>query len=979
MKHTDTISSVHVLLHWTAWLAVIALACTVAAPPALSQPEQIEDTFDSSYPNTSSLGVWDQGNTQELCFEVSTVIDGFQVACTNGSTVEQVSGLGPNGSNISELTSFQGDLYFSATEDAAGDEVYRYDGTSVTRITSLEAASGNAFPEDLVVYDNALYFTATGSEGDEIYRYTGSQVERATDFAESTINPRDLTLHDGDLYFVAQQPSSLFSFDGTSLDKKDDIRRDGVDPSIRGLASYNGNLYFSADAGTGNGQQLIQYDGSSYSELFISTPDGDDKSPRDLTVYDGDLYYSANTTEGREVFRFSTDFGPNESEITQFDTPNSDPQNITGYGDDIYFSAKDGTNGRELYSLGTDFTYSSTRIDLRPGAEDSEPEGFTVHDGDLYFYAETSDARSDDDLLHRYDGSSVTLVRSANNFAFDGAGTFGANKTVYDGDIYFSRTGPTVGWELFRSDGSTVELVEDLASGTDGSLIGDLVRYDGALYFRAATPSTGSELYVYDGSSIRLAADIVSGSDGSIPYALTVYNGFLYFSAADANQDRELYRYSSQAGAQRVENINGSGSAFDVFQSPTDFQVYDGDLYFKAKTDAAGYELFRTSGLSATRVTDINSGSADAFPDGLTVYDGVLYFRADNGSDGNELYGYNAGSGAVRQVESLNPSGDGLPPRPQMAVYDGTLYFVGNDGNTGRELFQYDGFSISLVQDIASGDTDSNPRDFAIYNSRLYFTASTPDRGREPYSFDGQTVRSTEVVTGPVSGGGIDPVVYDDGSGSRLFVTATDNVTGIELYAFSESDGPLPVELAQFDASTDGEAVRLAWKTTSETGNAGFAVQRRPGDENAWTALSFVGGSGTTNQTQTYRFEDTSLPFAADSLQYRLKQVDADGTTHFSDPVVIARGAVDEAALRSVYPRPATNRATVELAVPTGAQDARLEVFDLLGRSVRTVATGMTSGRQTHTVRVSDLSPGVYFLRLRAAGTTTTKKLTVVQ
>jgi ELWxxDGT repeat protein len=314
-----------------------------------------------------------------------------------------------------------------------------------------------------------------------------------------------------------------------------------------------------------------------------------------------------------------------------------------------------------------------------------------------------------------------------------------------------------------------------------------------------------------------------------------------------------------------------------------------------------------------------------------------------------------------------------------MAVYDGTLYFVGNDGNTGRELFQYDGFSISLVQDIASGDIDSDPRDFAIYNSRLYFTASTPDRGREPYSFDGQTVRSTEIVTGPVSGGGIDPVVYDDGSGSRLFVTATDNVTGIELYAFSESDGPLPVELAQFDASTDGEAVRLAWKTTSETGNAGFEVQRQSVDGTSWTNLGFVEGGGTTSEAQTYRFEDASLPFAADSLQYRLKQVDTDGTTHLSDPVVIARRTVDEAELRSVYPNPTTRRATVEVAVPTEAEEARLELFDLLGRTVRTIATGIKSGRTTQTLEVSDLSPGVYFLRLRAAGTTTTQKLTVVR
>jgi hypothetical protein len=189
----------------------------------------------------------------------------------------------------------------------------------------------------------------------------------------------------------------------------------------------------------------------------------------------------------------------------------------------------------------------------------------------------------------------------------------------------------------------------------------------------------------------------------------------------------------------------------------------------------------------------------------------------------------------------------------------------------------------------------------------------------------------------------------------------------------------LPVELAGFDARVNADAVTLTWKTASETGNAGFEVQRQAVNATSWSNLGFVEGSGTTSKPQTYRFEDASLPFATDSLRYRLKQVDADGTTHLSDPVTIARRTVDEADLRSVYPNPTTRRATVEVAIPNEAGDARLELFDLLGRKIHTLATGMESGRTTQTLEVSDLSPGVYFLRLRAAGTTTTQKLTIVR
>ena len=547
-----------------------------------------------------------------------------------------------------------------------------------------------------------------------------------------------------------------------------------------------------------------------------------------------------------------------------------------------------------------------------------------MHDGDLYFKATVSDDQSDYSVLHRYNGSTISVVRSANNFSVYGRGTFESQKIVYDSDVYFARNSPSVGRELFRSDGSTVNLVEDLRTGADGSFVGSLVTYKGDLYFRATTPSTGFELYHYDGSSVMLAEDIVTGSEGSTPIGLSVYNDFIYFTAKNASGDRELYRFSPSTGAQLVENISSSGSAFKPFQFRSSFQVYDSDLYFVARTDASGVELYRTSGLSAMRVTDINSGSADSVPTTLTVYDGVLYFTAQNGSDGQELYGYNASSDAVQQIEVLNPSGDGLPRYDEMAVYDGNLYFAGNDGSTGDELFRYDGFSVSLVQDIASGDVDADPRDFAVYNSRLYFTASTLDRGREPYSFDGQTVRSTEILTGPLSGGGTDPVVYDDGNEPRLFVTATDNVTGIELYAFTKSDGPFPVELTRLDATMDGPSVNLVWTTASETDNAGFEVQRQPADGTSWTNLGSVEGSGTTNQPTTYRFEDDDLPFGVDSFRYRLRQVDTDGTTHLSNAVTISRGIVEKVEIRETYPNPTTGRASVDLTIPTGAEETRL-------------------------------------------------------
>jgi hypothetical protein len=135
-------------------------------------------------------------------------------------------------------------------------------------------------------------------------------------------------------------------------------------------------------------------------------------------------------------------------------------------------------------------------------------------------------------------------------------------------------------------------------------------------------------------------------------------------------------------------------------------------------------------------------------------------------------------------------------------------------------------------------------------------------------------------------------------------------------------------------------------------------------------------------EATTYRFTDEALPYAADALSYRLRQVDTDGTATLSDPVRIARDAVSELQLKETYPNPARTRITVRFAVPddAGAEgDVRLRLYDVLGRQVQSVRTGAEAGRHETQLSVQDLASGVYVLRLRASGNAQTRHLTVVK
>jgi hypothetical protein len=198
---------------------------------------------------------------------------------------------------------------------------------------------------------------------------------------------------------------------------------------------------------------------------------------------------------------------------------------------------------------------------------------------------------------------------------------------------------------------------------------------------------------------------------------------------------------------------------------------------------------------------------------------------------------------------------------------------------------------------------------------------------------------------------------------------------------------PLPVELAGFQGTIAEEEVALQWRTASETNNSGFRVERKArerGDESTWTEIGFVASrakSGTTDQPRTYRFRDANLPYAADTLRYRLRQVGTDGSAALTESVTIARHGPDRLKLLGTAPNPARSQATVRYAVPeeSDASEVTMRLYDVLGRAVRSVPVTDEPGRHEQVIDVSRLSSGVYVLRLTAGGQTQTRKLTVVR
>lgn len=224
----------------------------------------------------------------------------------------------------------------------------------------------------------------------------------------------------------------------------------------------------------------------------------------------------------------------------------------------------------------------------------------------------------------------------------------------------------------------------------------------------------------------------------------------------------------------------------------------------------------------------------------------------------------------------------------------------------------------------------------------------------------------------------------EEGFDRRDMSANTATLSGIESlsrWTLGSESAPLPVELARFDAHTESGAVRLTWQTATETNNTGFEVQRRVGDDaGKWTQVGFVSSKaegGTTDQSRAYRFVDEDLPYVAETLEYRLRQIDLDGTSTLTRREAIERPA-SKFELKPTFPNPAREQATVRFAVPE-RQEVSLQLYDTLGRVVRILEQGSVEGRRKMQMDLSGLSTGTYFLRLRADGRTETRQVTLVR
>jgi len=238
-----------------------------------------------------------------------------------------------------------------------------------------------------------------------------------------------------------------------------------------------------------------------------------------------------------------------------------------------------------------------------------------------------------------------------------------------------------------------------------------------------------------------------------------------------------------------------------------------------------------------------------------------------------------------------------------------------------------------------------------------------------------------------VDAGNPDPLYNDKGTGTPQWpaqgTLRNDMGHFGGQYSNWYQEWPVPVELSSFTATSQAGKVILNWSTSTEINNLGFEIERASSSTtslfNEWIRIGFKEGYGTTTEPREYTYVDDINSISANSLIYRLKQIDFDGSYEYSDEVLVDNLAPATFVLEQNYPNPFNPVTTINYSLPLKAQ-VELVVYNTLGEQLKQLVNSVKeAGSYSVQLNASGLPSGIYFYKLQAGDYIKTKKMILMK
>jgi hypothetical protein len=234
---------------------------------------------------------------------------------------------------------------------------------------------------------------------------------------------------------------------------------------------------------------------------------------------------------------------------------------------------------------------------------------------------------------------------------------------------------------------------------------------------------------------------------------------------------------------------------------------------------------------------------------------------------------------------------------------------------------------------------------------------------------------SSIVITYGIPGSGTAPTTLTSSSTGSLNYTHS-IATGSSYYYYAvitQADGDkiftspiwvnkvstLPVKLIRFDAKKEKKGIGCTWKTASEWNADYFALERSDNGTDFYT-LGKVKATNTSSVAE-YTWLDEAGNFSG-LVYYRLRQVDFDGATHYSNIVFVETGTKQGNAV-TIMPNPFENDLIISFE-ELPAQPVNYTLYNALGASVSEQT--LTPESETLLTLPSEIPAGLYTINIKS-------------
>jgi hypothetical protein len=202
---------------------------------------------------------------------------------------------------------------------------------------------------------------------------------------------------------------------------------------------------------------------------------------------------------------------------------------------------------------------------------------------------------------------------------------------------------------------------------------------------------------------------------------------------------------------------------------------------------------------------------------------------------------------------------------------------------------------------------------------------------------------------------------------ATFFPTNTGNPGGIDLIAVTGlyiETSLLPVKFTGLSAIDRNGFAQLNWEVEGESQHTHHYIVERVNRSN-FVAIARLTAKPLPGGKNKYTITDSAALQHGSTLQYRVRQVDADGQYGFSPVVSVSLKA--SALSATVYPNPAGNTINLQIYAPT-ASKAQLQLADMLGRIVYRNSVSIIPGSQVFALDAAHLPAGRYNVQVLAGG-----------